>query len=153
MRFFSWKEVHHTAGAHGADGELVALFIFASSPSPVCLPLAFREANGCYWVLSIRENWLACTLMILKFNMLQVKFWTLWGVLCFSNQRPWAFRKPVEIVGLVPVAFMFGPQGVPFLFLPILLNFFPLAEVPCLWLKWKKQRKILYPVGSAFLLK
>lgn len=71
------ENTRHAVGAHGANGELVAVFIFVSSPSPVCLPLAFREANGYYWVLSIHENWLAYTLIMLKFNMLQVKFWML----------------------------------------------------------------------------
>jgi len=65
----------HAVGAHGANGELVAVFIFVSSPSPVFLPLAFRRANGYYWVLSTHENWLAYSLMILKLNMLQAKFW------------------------------------------------------------------------------
>lgn len=87
------ENTRYAVGAHGASAELVAVFI--SSPSPVYLTLAFREANGYYWVLSIHENWLAYTLMILKFNMLQVNFWMLCGAPWFSNQRPWAFRKPV----------------------------------------------------------
>lgn len=75
--FFREANACHAVGAHVAIGELVAGFIFISSPSPVCLPLAVREGKGYGWVLSVHDNCLTCTLMILKCNKLQVKFWTL----------------------------------------------------------------------------